>query len=53
MLAAFAPAEICSKAGGAGAVLANAALRRFNLIFDYAHARLLIRPNSHFGERFE
>jgi hypothetical protein len=53
VVAAFAPAEIRSKAGGADAVLANAALRRFNLVFDYAHARLLIKPNSHFDERFE
>lgn len=53
VVAAFAPAEIRSKAGGADAVLANAALRRFNLVFDYAHARLLIRPNSHFADRFE
>ncbi len=53
VVAAFAPAEIRSKAGEADAVLANAVLRRFNLVFDYAHARLLIKRNSHFGERFE
>ena len=50
--AAFVPAEIRSKAGSADAVLANAALRRFNLVFDYAHSRLLIRPNRHFGDPF-
>jgi hypothetical protein len=53
VVAAFVPAQIRSKAGGADAVLANAALCRFNLVFDYAHARLLLRPNSHFAERFE
>ncbi len=51
--AAFAPAKVRSKARGADAVLANAALRRFNVVFDYARSRLLITPNSHFHEPFE
>jgi hypothetical protein len=53
VVAAFAPAEIRSKAEGADAVLANGALCRFNLVFDYARARLLVKPNRHFGDRFE
>ena len=51
--AAFGPAEVRSKASGADAVLANGALRRFNVVFDYAHSRLLLAPNSHFHERYE
>jgi hypothetical protein len=53
VVAAFAPAEVRSKAGGADAVLANSALRRFNLVYDYVHARLFVRPNGHFGDRFD
>lgn len=53
VVAAFVPAEIRSKAAEAEAVLANDALRRFNLVYDYPHARLLIRPNSHHGDRFD
>jgi hypothetical protein len=51
--AAIAPAEIRSKQDNADAVLGNAALRRFNLIFDYAGGWLYLRPNSHFDEPFE
>ncbi len=53
LAAAFAPAEIRSKAGNADAVLANAVLRRFNLVYDYAHRRLAMRPNKHFTDAFE
>lgn len=45
--AAFVPATIRSKARGADAVLANGALCRFNVVFDYARSRLLLRPNRH------
>lgn len=48
--AAFVPAEIRSKAEGADAVLSNGALSRFNVVFDYANARLLIRPNRRVPE---
>lgn len=50
--AAIAPAEVRSKQDNADAVLGNASLRRFNLIFDYAGGHLYIRPNSHFDEPF-
>lgn len=53
VLAAFTPAEIRSKAGEADAVLANGALRRFNLVFDYARSRLLLLPNEHFHDPYE
>lgn len=52
VLVAIAPAAVRSRQENADAVLANNALRRFNLIFDYAHLKLYIRPNSHFTEAF-
>ena len=51
--AAFVDAEVRSKQPGADGVLANNALRRFNLVFDYANERLYIKPNGHFEEPFE
>ncbi len=51
--AAFVPAEIRSKARGADAVLANGALCRFDVIFDYARSRLLVRPNGHEPDALE
>jgi hypothetical protein len=50
VVAAFVPAEMRSKAGAADAVLSNGALCRFNVIFDYAHSSLHIRPNRHLSE---
>lgn len=50
--AAFAPAEVRSKQDNADAILGNASLRRFNLIFDYSKQRLYLKPNSHFKEPF-
>jgi hypothetical protein len=47
VVAAFVPAEIRSKAKGADAVLSNGALCQFNVVFDYAHSMLHIRPNGH------
>ncbi len=52
VVAAFADARVRSKQPGADGVLANNALRRFNLIFDYANERLYLRPNDHFTEPF-
>lgn len=45
VVAAFVPAGIRSRTKGADAVLANGALCRFDVVFDYARARLLVRPN--------
>jgi hypothetical protein len=53
VVAAFAPAEIRSKQKGADGILGSDALRRFNLVFDYAHQKLWIKPNSHFHEPFQ
>ncbi len=53
VLAAFADAKVRSKQPGADGVLANNALRRFNIIFDYAHEKLYLKPNGHFAEPFE
>ncbi len=50
--AAFVDAEVRSKQPGADGVLANNALRRFNLIFDYGNERLYLKPNGHFEEPF-
>ena len=49
---AFAPAHIRSKQKGADGILGSASLRRFNLVFDYAHDTLWIKPNSHSSEPF-
>ncbi|UCG61507.1 MAG: aspartyl protease family protein [Candidatus Zixiibacteriota bacterium] len=49
----FAPATVRSKQEGADGILGGDAIRRFNIVFDYAHSRLFIRPNSHFREPFE
>jgi hypothetical protein len=50
---AFAPAAVRSKQEGADGILGNDALRRFNVIFDYPHHRLLFRPNRCFKTPFE
>ncbi len=51
--AAFVPVEVRSKAQGADAVLANGALCRFDVVFDYARQRLLLRPNAHRPDALE
>jgi hypothetical protein len=50
---AFAPANVRSKQEGADGILGNDLIRRFNIIFDYPHSRLLIRPNKTFNLPFE
>ena len=52
VVVALAPAEVRSKQKGSDAVISNNLLRRFNLIFDYAHLKLYIKPNSHFNDPF-
>jgi Aspartyl protease len=49
----FAPAEIRSKQQGADGILGNDCIRRFNVIFDYAHKRLHVRPSKYFAVPFE
>ncbi len=53
VVVAIAPAAVRSRQQGADAVVGNNALRRFNVIFDYANRKLHIRPNSHFAEPFD
>jgi hypothetical protein len=50
---AFAPAEVRSKQEGADGILGNDAIRRFNVIFDYSHQLLYIKPNSYLNLPFE
>jgi hypothetical protein len=50
---AFVPAEMRSKQEGADGILGNDCIRRFNIIFDYAHERLYVKPNSIFGTPFD
>ena len=50
--AALASAEVRSRQTGADGVIASNLLRRFNLIFDYAHRKLYIKPNTHFSDPF-
>jgi predicted aspartyl protease len=47
--ASFAPANVRSKQDNADAILGSASLRNFNLIFDYIHHKLYLKPNSHFN----
>lgn len=51
--AVFSPAAVRSKQEGADAIVGNAALRRFNLVFDYAGRALYVKPNSHYHEPFD
>ncbi len=53
VVVAIAPAAVRSRQQGADAVVGNNALRRFNVIFDYANRKLHIRPNLHFAEPFD
>ena len=50
--AALAPGEVRSKQDNADAILGNASLRRFNLIFDYANKKLYVKPNSYFHDPY-
>ncbi len=53
VLTAFAPAKVRSKQEGADGILGNDCIRRFNVIFDYTHSRLYLKPNSFFVTAFE
>jgi hypothetical protein len=46
--AAVAPAAVRSKQENADAVIGSGSLRHFNLIFDYHHKKLFLKPNSFF-----
>lgn len=50
---AFAPSEVRSKQAGADGIIGNDCLRRFNVIFDYSHNRIWIKPNASFSQNFE
>ncbi len=49
---AFAPARVRSRQPEADGVLANDAIRRFNVIFDYRNESLYLKPNRRFAEPF-
>ncbi len=46
------PAQVRSRQNGGDAILGNDVLRRFNVIFDYAHLKLHLKPNHYFAEPF-
>lgn len=48
----FPTKEARSRQEGADGILSNNALRRFNLVFDYARKKLYIKPNKTFGLPF-
>ena len=48
----FPPAEVRSKQEGADGILANQALRRFNVVFDYSRLRLYLKPNDTYAVPF-
>ena len=48
----FPPAEVRSKQEGADGILANQALRRFNVVFDYSRLRLYLKPNATYDVPF-
>jgi len=50
---AFAPEEVRSKQEGADGILGDDAIRRFNVIFDYAREKLYLKPNKYFDTPFE
>ena len=50
---AFAPAEVRSKQQRADGILGDDCMRRFNIIFDYTHGFLYLKPNSYFETPFE
>lgn len=50
---AFAPIEVRSKQKSGEGILGNDLIRRFNIVFDYPHQRLLIKPNKTFALLFE
>jgi hypothetical protein len=43
------PAAVRSKQQGADAVVGNGLLSRFDVVFDYAHQKLHLRPNGTAG----
>jgi len=50
---AFAPANVRSKQEDADGVLGNDFIRRFNVIFDYAHELLYLKPNKTYRAAFD
>lgn len=52
VIASFAPSIVRSKQENADAVLGNGALKRFNVIFDYSHKSLYLKPNTHFNDPY-
>lgn len=51
--AAIAPASVRSKQQNADGIIGNNSLRRFNLIFDYKHRKLYMKPNSIYNKPIE
>ncbi len=49
----FAPTEVRSKQDTGDGIFGNDLIRRFNIVFDYPHQRLLIKPNKTFTQPFE
>ncbi len=49
---AVTPAAVRSRQDGADAVLGSNTLRRFNIVFDYAHHKIHLKPNRQFREPF-
>lgn len=50
--AEWAPAEIRSKGGSAGAILGNGFMRHFNVVFQYAEEALYLRPSQRYLEAY-
>ena len=50
--AEWAPAEVRSKGGSAGAILGNGFMRHFNVVFQYAEEALYLRPSQLFLEAY-
>jgi len=49
----FPPAEVRSKQEDADGIICNDALRRFNVVFDYANSVLYLKPNGSYRDPFE
>lgn len=50
---AFVPAEVRTRQDNADGVIANRALTRFHVVFDYADSTMYLKPNSMFDKPFD
>src|SRR5436190_8670049 len=47
------PVSVAQNVEGQGGLVGEEILRRFKVIFDFSHRRMILEPNSHFKDRYE